>query len=77
MVTILPWSGLGLAAFGCWAAAALTPASDGHGGTVHILYTHGPAAWLGMGSGIAVASVIPLVWRHPPARVAVPCLVAA
>src|SRR3546814_4882966 len=36
------------------------------------MYVHVPAAWLAMGgwSGIAVASLMQLVWRHPLAAVA-------
>ncbi len=40
--------------------------------SVRILYVHVPAAWLGMAgwTGIAVSSLIQLVWRHPLAAVA-------
>jgi heme exporter protein C len=36
------------------------------------MYVHVPAAWLGMGgwTGIAIASLMQLVWRHPLAGVA-------
>src|SRR3546814_20971612 len=36
------------------------------------MFGHVPAAWLGMGgwTGIAVASLMQLVWRHPLANVA-------
>jgi heme exporter protein C len=42
------------------------------GESVRILYVHVPAAWLGMGgwAGLAVASVMQLVWRHPLAAIA-------
>ena len=42
------------------------------GETVRILYIHVPAAWLAMGgwTGIAVASLMQLIWRHPLAAVA-------
>ena len=42
------------------------------GDSVRIIYLHVPAAWLGMGgwTGIAVASFMQLVWRHPLAAVA-------
>jgi len=42
------------------------------GDTVRIMYVHVPAAWLGMAgwSGIAVASLMQLVWKHPLAAVA-------
>jgi heme exporter protein C len=66
-----------------WAGAALIAAALGwglfvapperyQGETVRILYLHVPAAWLAMGgwTGIAVASLVQLVWRHPLAAVA-------
>jgi heme exporter protein C len=42
------------------------------GESVRILYVHVPAAWLAMAgwSGIAAASLMQLVWRHPLASVA-------
>ena len=42
------------------------------GESVRILYIHVPAAWLAMGgwTGLAVASLMQLVWRHPLAVVA-------
>ena len=42
------------------------------GETVRIMYIHVPAAWLGMGgwSGIAISSIMALVWRHPLATIA-------
>ncbi len=41
------------------------------GDSVRILFIHVPAAWLGMAgwSGIAVASFMELVWRHPLAGI--------
>jgi len=41
------------------------------GDTVKIMFVHVPAAWLGMAgwTGIAVASIVQLVWRHPLAGV--------
>jgi heme exporter protein C len=42
------------------------------GESVRIIYLHVPAAWLAMAgwTGIAVASLVQLVWRHPLAAVA-------
>ena len=42
------------------------------GESVRIIYIHVPAAWLGMAgwTGIAVASLMQLIWRHPLAAVA-------
>jgi heme exporter protein C len=64
--------GTGLVAFGSYAGLMLTPPDYLQGETVRIMYVHVPAAWLGMGgwSGIAVASIAYLVWRHPLAHVA-------
>ena len=66
-----------------WAGAALVVASLGwgllaapsdylQGESVRILYLHVPAAWLAMGgwTGIALAALVQLVWRHPLAAVA-------
>ncbi len=50
----------------------LAPADYLQGDSVRIMYVHVPAAWLGMGgwTGIATASLMQLVWRHPLAGVA-------
>ena len=50
----------------------LAPAERFQGESARILYVHVPAAWLAMSgwTGIAVASLIQLVWRHPLAAVA-------
>lgn len=66
-----------------WAGAALIVGALGwglfaapperlQGESVRILYVHVPAAWLGMAgwTGIAVAALMQLVWRHPLAAVA-------
>lgn len=65
-------SGVLLTLFGCWAGLTQTPPDYLQGDSVRILYIHVPTAWLGMGgwSGIAVASLSYLVWRHPLARIA-------
>jgi heme exporter protein C len=72
LTPVLLWLGIALVAVGCWAGLTQTPADYLQGETVRILYIHVPAAWLGMGgwSGIALASVAFLVWRHPLAEVA-------
>lgn len=64
--------GLLLILFGSYAGLVLTPPDYLQGDSVRILYIHVPAAWLGMGgwSGIALASIVQLVWRHPLAGVA-------
>jgi heme exporter protein C len=73
--TLTPWLlWLGLAAllYGCYGGLRLTPPDYLQGETVRIMYIHVPTAWLGMAgwSGIAVASLTQLVWRHPLAGVA-------
>jgi heme exporter protein C len=61
-----------LIATGAYAGLFITPPDYLQGETVRILYMHVPAAWLGMAgwSGIAMASLVQLVWRHPLAGVA-------
>ena len=66
------WAGIVSIAFGAWAGLTQTPADYLQGETVRILYIHVPTAWLGMAgwSGIAVSSLVYLIWRHPLAMVA-------
>ncbi|MEG8045525.1 heme ABC transporter permease CcmC [Sphingomonas aerolata] len=66
------WAGVALISLGCWAGLTQTPPDYLQGETVRILYIHVPAAWLGMGgwSGIAISSIMLLVWRHPLAGIA-------
>ena len=68
----LGWSGGLLVALALAAGLFLTPEDYLQGDSVRIMYVHVPAAWLGMGgwTGIAVASLMQLVWRHPLAAVA-------
>lgn len=72
LTPLLFWVGTVLLAIGVWAGLTQTPADYLQGETVRILYIHVPAAWLGMGgwSGLAMASIGFLVWRHPLAQVA-------
>jgi len=53
-------------------ALFLIPPDYLQGETARILHIHVPAAWLGMGgwTGIALASVATVVWRHPLAGLA-------
>ncbi len=64
--------GIVLIALGCYAGLVMTPPDYLQGETVRILYIHVPAAWLSMAgwSGIALASLAQLVWRHPLSGVA-------
>lgn len=68
----LGWSGALLIACGLPWGLFLAPPDYLQGDTVRILYVHVPAAWLGMAgwAGIAVASLMQMVWRHPLAGVA-------
>ena len=68
----LGWTGAALIlvalAFGLFYA----PPERLQGESVRIIYLHVPAAWLGMAgwTGIALASLMQLIWRHPLAAVA-------
>ena len=66
------WPGLLLLLCACIWGVFFTPTERLMGDTVKILFVHVPAAWLGMGGwmGIAIASIVQLVWRHPLAGVA-------
>ncbi len=68
----LGWSGGVLIALGLLGGLLLAPEDYLQGDSVRIMYVHVPAAWLGMGgwTGIAAASLMQLVWRHPLAAVA-------
>src|SRR3546814_16791505 len=57
---------------GAWAGLMLVPGDYKQGDTARILYFHVPSAWLGMGgwTGLAVAGLVQLVWRHPLAGLA-------
>jgi heme exporter protein C len=72
LTAILGWFGATLALIGAYAGLFITPPDYLQGESVRIMYVHVPAAWLGMAgwSGIAIASIIQLVWRHPLAGVA-------
>jgi heme exporter protein C len=66
------WVGAVLIAGGLGAGLFLTPPDYLQGETVRIMYLHVPSAWLGMAGwgGIAIASIMELVWRHPLAGIA-------
>jgi heme exporter protein C len=72
LTPILLWSGLALTLGACIWGLMGTPSERLMGNTVKIMFVHVPAAWLGMAGwlGIAIASVMQLVWRHPLAGIA-------
>ncbi len=67
----LGWCGSLLILVGLVAGLGFTPPDYLQGESVRIMYVHVPAAWLAMAgwSGIAVASLTQLVWRHPLAGI--------
>ena len=72
LTPILLWIGVVTITVGVWAGLTQTPADYLQGESVRILYIHVPSAWLGTGgwTGIAMASIVYLVWRHPLANIA-------
>ena len=68
----LGWIGVLLIAIGLGAGLFIAPPDYLQGESVRIIYVHVPSAWLGIAGwgGIAVASLMQLVWRHPLAAVA-------
>lgn len=72
LTLFLGLGGIILIALGSFAGLRMTPPDYLQGDAVRILYIHVPAAWLSMAgwSGIAIASLAQLVWRHPLSGVA-------
>jgi heme exporter protein C len=68
----LGWTGAALIVAALAFGLFLAPPERYQGEAVRIIYIHVPSAWLAMGgwTGIAVASLFSLVWRHPLALVA-------
>ena len=68
----LGWAGAAMIAGALAYGLLLAPAERFQGESVRILYVHVPAAWLAMAgwTGIAVASLMQIVWRHPLAAIA-------
>jgi heme exporter protein C len=72
---VLPWlaaGGGGLTVFGLAWGLLFAPADWQQGDAVRIMYVHVPAAWLASAGyvGLALCSVLSLVWRHPLADLA-------
>ena len=68
----LGWGGGALILCALAVGLFFSPRDYLQGESVRIMYIHVPAAWLGMGgwAGLAAASLMQLVWRHPLAAVA-------
>jgi len=66
------WSGIALITLGILGGLFLTPADYLQGDSFRIIYIHVPAAWLSMAgwSGMTIAAIMQLVWRHPLASIA-------
>jgi len=69
---ILGWIALVAVVAATANALFVVPADLNQGDAQRVMYVHVPAAWLGMAgwAGIATASLMQLVWRHPLAAVA-------
>jgi heme exporter protein C len=72
---VLPWlalAGVALTAVGLVWGLFFAPADWQQGDAVRIMYVHVPAAWLASAGyvGLAICSVLSLVWRHPLADLA-------
>jgi heme exporter protein C len=66
----MPWLwvlALGVTGAGAAWALVFSPTDWQQGETVRIMYVHVPMAWLAMGgyTGLAVLSIMSLIWRHP------------
>lgn len=72
------WGGLLLTAVAMLIGLFRSPEDYLQGDLVRIMYVHVPTAWLGMGgwTGILIASVMQLVWRHPLAGIAARAIAA-
>jgi heme exporter protein C len=73
--SVLPWlavPGLMLTVVGLVWGLCFAPADWQQGDAVRIMYIHVPSAWLASAGyvGLAVCSVLSLVWRHPLADLA-------
>jgi len=68
----LTWSAVLLTAIGLFAGLFIAPTDWQQGDAVKIMYIHVPCAWLASSgyAGLALASFVALVWRHPLADLA-------
>ena len=72
---LLPWlagATLLLIGAGLYTGLFVSPADYQQGETVRIMFVHVPSAWMGLGiyTGIAIASAVALIWKHPLADIA-------
>ena len=72
------WGGLLLVGTAFAMGLVYSPPDYLQGELVRIMYVHVPTAWLGMAgwSGILIASIMQLVWRHPLAGIAARAIAA-
>jgi heme exporter protein C len=72
LTPVLTIGGILLTAAGLYIGLFASPPDYQQGDSVRIMYVHVPAAWLASGGylGLAVASAVALVWRHPLAGIA-------
>jgi heme exporter protein C len=72
---LLPWLAAGAALCilpALYLALIVSPADYQQGQSVRIMYIHVPSAWMALFAytGLAVASAVGLIWKHPLAHVA-------
>jgi heme exporter protein C len=72
---ILPWSAVASAlclAAGLYLSLFVAPPDYQQGETVRIMFIHVPSAWMALFvyAGMALASAVALIWRHPLADIA-------
>src|SRR5690242_20423709 len=72
---LLPWTGgvtAVLLAAGLYLSLFVAPPDYQQGETVRIMFIHVPSAWMALFvyAGMALASAVALVWRHPLANIA-------
>lgn len=72
------WGGLLLVGTAFAMGLVYSPPDYLQGELVRIMYVHVPTAWLGMAgwSGILIASIMQLVWRHPLSGIAARAITA-
>lgn len=66
-VPVAGWGAVITIAIGLYLSLVGSPPAKDHGENVRLMYIHVPAAWCAMAAytGIALASLISFIWRHP------------